>query len=326
MRLNVKLTAVLSSLFLSSCIHTGTNPDDPYEALNRRVHNFNMAFDATILKPPAKFYKAVVPAPVRASVNNFYSNINMIPTVANDLLQVDFSYALKDTWRFFINSTFGIGGLFDVANNFGLPSHSNDLGLTLAKWGHKKSAYLVIPFLGPSTIRDGAGMLGDYFLTPYPYITFDNHIILYSLLSLRYIDLRAQYLDNERVLEEALDKYTFLRDAYLQNRNYRITGELVANDSDTDELYVDGDDEDEQEAGADYVDEDEDQEVGADYVDDEGSEKVIKNKKIDKISGDVANQAAAKSARNTIDIPVTQSIEQATNFNDKNSVLKKSSS
>ncbi|STX52252.1 lipoprotein VacJ-like protein [Legionella busanensis] len=316
MRLNVKLTAVLSSLFLSSCIHTGTNPDDPYEPLNRKVHNFNMAFDATMLKPPAKLYTAVVPAPVRASVNNFYNNINMIPTVANDLLQADFNYALKDTWRFFINSTFGIGGLFDVANDFGLPSHSNDLGLTLAKWGHKKSAYLVIPFLGPSTIRDGAGMLGDYFLTPYSYISFDNYIILYSLLGLRYIDLRAQYLDKERVLEEALDKYTFLRDAYLQNRNYRITGELATNDSDTDELYVDGDDEDEGEAGADYVD-DEDQEAGSDYIDDESSEKVIKDKKIDEISGNLANQAAAKSARNTIDIPATQSVEQAINSKDK---------
>ncbi|STX29605.1 lipoprotein VacJ-like protein [Legionella beliardensis] len=257
--MHLKLTTIISSLLLCSCIHKGPNPDDPYESFNRKVHNFNMAFDATMLKPPAKFYKAVIPGPIRVSVNNAYNNVNMIPTVANDILQAEFSYAIKDTWRFLINSTLGIGGLFDVAAaRFSLPPHSNDLGLTFAKWGNKKSPYLVIPFLGPSTVRDGFGMLGEYFLlTPYPYISYDNHAVLYSLLGLRYVDLRSQYLETDHILEEALDKYTFLRDAYLQSRNYQITGEMASTDSDTDDLYIDGDDEsDTQEAGADYVDED----------------------------------------------------------------------
>lgn len=257
----LKLSLILNTLTLSSCIYKGTNPSDPYEPFNRRVHDFNMAFDATMLKPPAKLYKAIIPAPIRTGVNNFYMNINMITTVANDLLQADLSYALKDTWRFLINSTLGIGGLFDVADRFGLPSHSNDVGLTLAKWGYKNSSYLVIPFLGPSTFRDGAGMLVEYtVLSPYPYIHYDNYVVLYSLAALRFVDLRAQYLETDQVLAEALDKYTFLRDAYLQNRNYRITGEMPISEADSDDLYLDGEeDEDEEDVGTDYVDEEESQ-------------------------------------------------------------------
>lgn len=114
-------------------------------------------------------------------------------------------------------------GLFDVAKTFGLPPHSNDLGLTLAKWGDKNSPYLVIPFLGPSTLRDGAGWLFQFALySPYVYINDDT--VVYSLLALRYIDLRSQLFDTDRIMDEAFDKYAFMRDAYLQYRNHLITG------------------------------------------------------------------------------------------------------
>lgn len=249
MRLIATFTTLASSLMLVSCIHKGPNPDDPYESINRSIYKFNTAFDATILKPSAKFYKAVLPAAIRASVNNFYNNIYMIPTVANDLLQGEVNYALRDTGRFMINSTLGLGGIFDIATQYHMPMRNTNLGITFAKWGNKKSPYIVIPFLGSSTIRDGMGLLFEYpLLTPYPYI--NNDAAIYSLIGVRYVDLRSQYLETEHLMDEALDKYAFMRDAYLQHRNFLITGEKPVNEGEENELYVDDDS-----ASNDYVEE-----------------------------------------------------------------------
>lgn len=235
MRLLIKFATLASTLILTACVTKGTNPDDPYEALNRKIYKFNIAFDTVILKPPARVYAAVIPARVRAGVNNVYDNVNMIPTVANDLLQADFNFAIKDTWRFIINSTLGVAGIFDPASTFKLPPHSNDLGLTFAKWGDKKSPYIVIPLLGPSTIRDGMGLLFNYtYFTPYPYIQSDA--VIWGVLGLRYIDLRSQMLDTEHLMDDAIDKYSFMRDAYLQYRHYLMTGEQQ---QETSSLYVD---------------------------------------------------------------------------------------
>ena len=220
----IQLTVLPCVFMLSACVSKGMHPEDPYEPFNRKIYAFNAAFDKAILRPPAKVYAAVVPAPVRAGINNVYNNVNMLPTVANDLLQAQWNTALKDSWRFVINSTLGIAGIFDPASTFKLPPHSNDMGLTFAKWGDKKSPYLVIPFLGPSTFRDGMGMMFDYALfTPYPYIKSDA--LLYSILGLRYIDLRSQMEDVDKLMGVALDKYAFMRDAYLQHRQYLMTGE-----------------------------------------------------------------------------------------------------
>jgi phospholipid-binding lipoprotein MlaA len=239
MRLILASVFVASSLLLSGCVSKGTNPDDPFERINRKTHAFNMVFDTYVLKPPSKVYKKVVPSFVRAGVNNAYNNVNMLPTVANDLLQAEWNYAIKDTWRFIANSTIGVAGVIDVAQTFSLPPHSNDLGLTFAKWGDKKSPYVVIPLLGPSTIRDGMGMIFDYTLfTPYPYIR--SNAVLYSLLGLRYIDIRSQMLETDRLIAESLDKYAFIRDAYLQHRNFLITGEQ----QDNGDLYVGDEDDD----------------------------------------------------------------------------------
>lgn len=219
--------------FLTACISSGPNPVDPYECINRKTHRFNMAFDATFLKPPAKLYKGFLPPFVRNSINNAYNNINMLPTVANDILQAQWQWAIKDTWRLIINTTFGIGGFVDVACTWGLPPHSNDLGLTFAAWGDKNSPYIVIPFLGPSTIRDGVGEMFNFtFFTPYPYIPSDA--VVYTLLGVRYIDIRSQLLEMEKLMQESLDQYAFIRDAYLQRRNFLITGEQ----EDTGDLYV----------------------------------------------------------------------------------------
>jgi phospholipid-binding lipoprotein MlaA len=187
-----------------------------------------------MLKPPARLYQAITPPLVRTGIHHFFDNINLIPTIVNDCLQADRPHAIQDFWRLIINSTLGIGGLFDPASGFQLPHHSNDLGLTFTKWGDHHSPYIVLPFLGPSTIRDGMGMLFDFSVfSIYPYL--DNPTLSEGLLGLHYIDKRAELLDSESLMAEAMDKYSFIRDAYLQNRQHANTNESVLDQG----LYVD---------------------------------------------------------------------------------------
>lgn len=223
MRLTPLSTLITTTLIVSGCAHKGTNPADPYEPFNRKVYQFNNAVDGAVLKPTAKAYKFIVPGFIRKGVNNFFNNLDMIPSVANDILQAQGKWMIKDTWRFIMNSTLGFGGVFDAAELCGLPAHYNDVGLTLAKWGDKQSPYLVLPLLGPSTIRDGSGMLFQFALWS-PYVYINNDPLAYGLAGLRYVDLRTQLLDSERIMDEAFDKYSFMRDAYLQHRNYQIVG------------------------------------------------------------------------------------------------------
>lgn len=225
MRAIFLIFTLITTFFLSACAQKNSNPVDPYENINRKVHAFNTVVDNFVLRPPAVFYVTLVPAPVRISVNNFFNNVYMIPTVANDVLQADLRYALKDTWRFFINTTFGIGGLFDVATHFGLPPHSNDLGLTFARWGDTKSPFLILPIFGPSTIRDASGMGIQFALfTPYSWVMGGADTMMYGLMGLSYLDIRSNYFDAEKLMKEALDEYSFMRDAWLQHREYQITG------------------------------------------------------------------------------------------------------
>lgn len=254
MRFIFTALSITSTLVLTGCVCKGTNPADPWEPFNRRVYKMNDALDRAFLKPSATVYRRVLPAPVRKSINNFYNNLDMIPTVGNDILQAQGKWAIRDTWRFIINSSLGVGGLFDVAKTFGLPPHSNDLGLTLAKWGDKNSPYLVLPLLGPSTLRDGAGWLFQFALYS-PYVYINNDPVVYSLLAIRTIDLRSQMLDTDKIMDEALDKYAFMRDAYLQYRNHLISGAQQDNGA----PYVD-----DKKAGPTAT-----TEVGSDYVDEQ---------------------------------------------------------
>ena len=235
MRLILCFLLISLALGLEGCQLTGPNQEDPYEPLNRKIYNFNNRLDSILFKPIAKGYAHVMPNFSRAIINNFFTNINMLPTVANDLLQRDFTHSSQDAHRFVLNSIVGIGGVFDPATKYGFPLRSNDLGLTFAKLGDKHSPYIMIPFLGPSTVRDGMALIFDYTIfTPYPFIPV---IPLYSLLAGRYVDLRAQMLDTDRLISESLDKYSFIRDAYLQHRRYLISGEN-AQDNDNGALYV----------------------------------------------------------------------------------------
>lgn len=220
--------------FLCACMTKGPHPDDPYEAFNRKTYRFNQQLDRIILKPVATLYSDLVPNPVRSAIHRVYQHINLCSTIANDVLQGQLNQAIQDSWRLWINSTLGLGGLWDPASQCQLPPHTNDMGLTFAKWGDRQSPYLVLPFLGPSTIRDGMGLLFDTLFTPYFYIPQDP--IIYGVLGLRYVDLRASLFDTETILAQAMDDYTLMRDAYLQNRRYLIEGTQPVHDAS--DLYV----------------------------------------------------------------------------------------
>lgn len=195
---------------------------DPYEGFNRAMFTFNEKIDQYLLKPVARAYNAVMPRPLNEGVHNFFMNIGNLPTIANDLLQANFFQAANDSWRLVINTTVGVGGLFDVAERMKLKPYTNDFGLTLAKWGYANSNYLVLPFFGPNTLRDGIGLPVDYFaFSIYPYI--DSTKTRYAVYGLGVVDKRAQLLKFQSVMDEAaVDRYVFVRNAYLQHRAYQI--------------------------------------------------------------------------------------------------------
>lgn len=196
--------------------------DDPLQRVNRAFFKFNDTFDHYFMKPVAKVYNAIVPKPLNRGINNFFNNLTEIGNVANDVLQFNFKQMANDAWRFTINSTFGLAGFMDIATRMSLPYRRNDFGLTLAKWGYQRSAFFVIPFLGPSNIRDSIGMLVDYFtFSVYPFI--EPPSLRYQTLALLYVDRRANLLPLEPVFAEAaINKYVFQRNAYMQYRSFQI--------------------------------------------------------------------------------------------------------
>lgn len=197
------------------------DPQDPYERYNRAVFKFNIAVDKKVYRPVARAYIKVVPAPINRRVTNFFSNIGDITHVGNDVLQGNLGLALSDTWRVIFNTTLGVGGLFDVATHLGLPKHTQDFGLTLAKWGYRNSAYFLVPFLGPGTVRDQFSSLIDYqYISVYPYI--DPTTTRYGLYTLYLVDQRAALLPADNLIDSAFDPYVFVRNAYLQRRDYQI--------------------------------------------------------------------------------------------------------
>ena len=193
------------------------NPQDPYEHFNRKVFAFSMALDRAFFRPVAKVYDAVLPWPVKKGVRNFFGNLNDVTSVANEILQLHFSQVVADLARIVINTTVGIGGLFDVATRLGLEKDKEDFGLTLASWGSNNTPYIVLPFLGPYTVRDFVGMPIDYFLfSVWPYVKWDA--VRYGLQGLNVVQYRASLLAGNEIIDQAFDPYVFVRDAYLQRR------------------------------------------------------------------------------------------------------------
>ncbi len=197
------------------------NPHDPYEGFNRSMFAVNEAIDRYAAKPVAQVYDAAVPLPVKAGFGNFFGNVGDLWIGVNSALQGKFSDAGVDIGRLLINTTVGIFGLFDVASELGLEKHEEDFGQTLAVWGVQDGGYLFWPFIGPRTVRDTAGFGVDSFVDPvwrvHP-VPLRN-----SLVPLRFVDVRASLLPADKIVEEAaLDKYAYIRDAYLQRRRNQI--------------------------------------------------------------------------------------------------------
>ena len=203
---------------------------DPWAAWNRPVSNFNYVLDRAILKPAAKGYRWIAPQVVEDSVSRFFSNLGEVSNTVNNLLQWEPKQAVNSLGRLVVNSTLGVGGLFDVATPFGLPKEEpEDFGQTLGDWGVDSGPYFVIPFLGPSTARDAPARIVDWFLDPINYVEEDA--VQISLNALDLIETRAGFLDQEGVISG--DIYLFVRDAYLQRR------EFLVNDGEVDEEEID---------------------------------------------------------------------------------------
>jgi phospholipid-binding lipoprotein MlaA len=193
---------------------------DPWESMNRAVFGFNESLDDYLLRPVAKGYRWVMPDPIENAVGNVFSNLNDIPVTFNNLLQLKFNNALTSSMRVVVNSTFGLGGIIDLASDIGLEKHDEDFGQTLGYHGVASGPYLVLPFLGPSTTRDAGGRVLDIATDPVFVGSFFVAPFIGPIVgSTRAADTRAGLLKSEKTLDEAaLDKYEFVRDAYLQRR------------------------------------------------------------------------------------------------------------
>lgn len=212
--------------FVATCMLTGCaagpDPRDPMEPFNRKVYAFNDSVDKAIIKPAAKGYVAVVPQLARRGVSNFFSNLGVVITTLNDALQLKGSKVPVDFARFTTNLVFGLGGLIDVATELKIENRNEDFGQTMGYWGVGSGPYLVLPFFGPSDTRDAPGLAVDFVASPYFYWNPDP-TVRWGLFGLDVVDTRANLLGAENFLNTAaIDRYTFLRDSYLQRRDYLI--------------------------------------------------------------------------------------------------------
>jgi phospholipid-binding lipoprotein MlaA len=221
LRVRRSMALALLGTTLAACA-SAHDPRDPLEPLNRGVYQFNETLDKVVLKPVAKGYQAVLPPPVRNGVTNVFGNFRDVTTAINDLLQGKISDAASDVGRIAVNSTVGILGVFDVASRVGLQKHNEDFGQTLGRWGVADGPYLVLPLLGPSNFRDTVGWAGDYFTDPEFYLVSQSPET-WIVFGTRVINVRTNLLETERIFDvAAIDKYAFLRDAYLQRRRSMI--------------------------------------------------------------------------------------------------------
>ena len=208
---------VASSAMLLAGQALADDPRDPIEGFNRAVFAFNEGLDTVLIRPVAKGYDTILPGPVRTGVSNFYNNIDDLFISVNSLLQGKPADAVGDAARFVFNSTFGIIGILDVASEMGIEKHNEDFGQTFGRWGAGTGPYLVLPIYGPRNVRDAAGLVLDVAVDPVGDV--DHVPTRNSLTALRLVNDRANLLPADKIIEEAaLDKYSFIRDAYLQRR------------------------------------------------------------------------------------------------------------
>ncbi len=229
---------ILNALAGCAGLDRPAEPHDPWERLNRSMYTFNDKLDVAVLEPTAKGYRIITPDPVEAGISNFFSNLGEITVIVNDILQFKPVEAISDSGRFIVNSSIGIGGLFDVAKHMGLRKREEDFGQTLGYWGVNDGPYLVLPFFGPSSVRDGLGFVADIQIRPIKEIDDRDHRLILNTLNV--ISNRAELLEAGEILDEAaFDPYIFLREAYLQRRNNLVYDGKVPMDSTADDEEID---------------------------------------------------------------------------------------
>lgn len=213
------------ALALGGCAATGSNPQDPYESYNRKMQSFNDGVDDAVLKPVAKAYQTVAPQPVRSGVSNFFGNVGDFWSMVNHLLQGNGLQAYNHMVRFTTNTVLGLGGFLDIATEMGVDRNKQDFGRTLGAWGVQPGPYLVLPLLGPSTVRDTVSLPVDWegdLITQMHPVSYRN-----SLGGLRIVDLRSRLLKAGDMADAvALDRYSLVRDVYLQSRQRSGDGRI----------------------------------------------------------------------------------------------------
>jgi phospholipid-binding lipoprotein MlaA len=231
--LQLVLATLVLALATGCASGPSANPVDPLEPMNRAVYKFNDAVDTAVLKPVATGYKAIVPSPIRTGVSNFFSNIGDVWSMVNHVLQFEFANAGKTAARLGINTFLGLGGVLDIATDAGIEVPKADLGQTMGKWGIPSGPYVMLPLLGPSTVRDGVGTITATYYDPINGI--GDNATRNTLTVTRLVDARTRYLGATDAVDEiALDKYTFIRDVYLKRRQGQIAplklGEKASDD------------------------------------------------------------------------------------------------
>lgn len=221
-RFAIRLAAMAGLVLLQACATVANpNPRDPLESFNRGVFGFNDVLDRAVIKPVATAYRDVTPQLVRRGVSNFFGNLTDVWSVFNNAIQLRGQEMGDSMGRVMINSTIGLGGLIDVASDLNIERHTSDFGLTLGRWGVPPGPYVVLPLLGPYTLREVAALPVDQQGNLVNQITDDQS--RYGLSVLNVVDYRAQYLTAGDVVEgAALDKYSFTRDSYLQRQRSRL--------------------------------------------------------------------------------------------------------
>jgi phospholipid-binding lipoprotein MlaA len=210
-------------LFVSGCatVPAGKpDPRDPWEKFNRSMYTINDSLDRAIAKPVAKGYKKVTPQFVRTGISNAITNIDTVSTIVNGLLQGKVKQAGRDSARFLLNSTLGLAGLFDPASAAGFEYNEEDFGQTLGVWGIQSGPYLMLPIFGPSTVRDAFARIPDQYTYPVNYLEDDS--TRYLIRGVDFVDLRAGLLDLDAQIERSYDKYAFIRNAWLQRREFQV--------------------------------------------------------------------------------------------------------
>ncbi|MGO4379494.1 MlaA family lipoprotein [Pseudoduganella sp. RAF53_2] len=221
MKPTTSCSAVILCALLGGCATVQSpTPGDPLESFNRSMFSFNDTLDTHVMKPVAQGYQSVTPSFVRTGVTNFFGNLGDVGNTVNNFLQGKVGDGFESLMRVAMNTTFGLLGILDFATQAGIPKHSQDFGLTLGTWGLPSGSYLVLPLFGPSSFRDGVGVGVDMYFDPVTYVDSDYAI---PMRAVNIVNTRANYLGATDLLEQAaLDKYTFVRDAYMQQRRNRL--------------------------------------------------------------------------------------------------------